>query len=93
MDCRQTYSPGHHGERGKGKEGERECRRKDRQGLRKTAKLSAKKKEKEKYRDWLSGSLSDRSDKVHHGLVMRSWGKYGVELAEPERRPDRESKC
>lgn len=26
-------------------------------------------------RDWLSGCVSDRCDKVHHGLVMRSRGK------------------
>lgn len=43
-------------------------------------KVQKREREKKKIRDWLSGSVSDRSDKVHHGLAMRSRGKY----AEPD---------
>ena len=53
------------------REGERGCRQKYRQAQRKNAKLSVKKN----IREWLSGSLSDSSDRADHGLVMKSRGR------------------
>lgn len=73
IDHSYTYSPGHHwGESAGKKQGNRNVRRdREETWMRENNTVSEK-----------QGSLSDRSDKVHHGVVMRSRQKIAYKASQ-----------